>query len=177
MRSAVVCYGGPNGSNSFTIGSSQTGSAINLYDECLIPRHPAIQKPGVLLINQTTYMKITCNNDLVMATQSAASFAAFLKEISGVCDTHILTESMDTKGCFLHLYFLSEGSFPLERFHELTRRLNDLTLEIHVISLCQTSMQPLIRYEYKEGIWIWQEDKGRTTIAVPDDLRCPGIPS
>lgn len=112
-----------------------------------------------------------------MATQSAASFAAFLKEISGVCDPHILTESMDTKGCFLHLYFLSEGSFPLERFHELTRRLNDLTLEIHVISLCQTSMQPLIRYEYKEGIWIWQEDKGRTTIAVPDDLRCPGIPS
>lgn len=112
-----------------------------------------------------------------MATQSAASFAAFRKEISGVCDPHILMESMDTKGCFLHLYFLSEGSFPLERFHELTRRLNDLTLEIRVVSSCQATIQHPILYEYKEKIWMWQEDKGRTTIAVPDDLRCPGIPS
>lgn len=117
-------------------------------------------------------MKNPCNNDLVMSTQSAASFAAFYQEMSEKYNPTILKESMDEKGCVLHLGFLSDDTFPLERFHELTRRLDDPSLKIKVVSMCTTTRRPPDLYEYSERIWVWQEEKGRTTIAVPDDLRC-----
>lgn len=121
-------------------------------------------------------MKHPCNNDLLLSTRSASCFAALRKEISEAYAPAILQEAMDACGYSLHLRFLSEGSFPLERFRELTRRMNDPTLAIRVVSICADTAQPPIRYEYERRIWMWREDGERTTIAVPDDLCCCARP-
>ena len=121
-------------------------------------------------------MKHPCNNDLLLSTRSAACFAALRKEISEAYAPAILQEAMDACGCSLHLRFLSEGSFPLERFRELTRRMKDPTLTIRVVSTCGGTMQSPNRYEYERRIWMWREDGERTTIAVPDDLCCCARP-